>query len=254
MKRLAGLTLTVLLGLGTSAWAGGFLCLCGVHCMTPPPPNCPDCSCPCDHGLHLCSAWKCEHAHKLMDELNRCDCCERIRTVKKLGHRLHADFCCDPCVLEVLISTLQCDRCWEVRRAAAWAIQHQNARTEQGVLALYIASKLDPHYLVRVAAGEALDILIIGRRECFEGTLKSGDELIAQLKKQGYKPGSDNCRVVLGGGCCGAAVPATPAPAAPVQPEPLPLPKGNPAKAKPAAAEISLLPVQSAPSVTGIRQ
>src|SRR5437588_400219 len=84
--------------------------------------------------------------------------CERIKAVKKLGHRLHADFCCDPAVLETLIAALQCDKCWEVRRAAAWAIQSQNARTEEGVLALYIASKLDPHYLVRVAAAEALDI------------------------------------------------------------------------------------------------
>jgi hypothetical protein len=151
-----------------------------------------------------------------MDELNSCDCCERIRTVKKLGHRLHADFCCDPSVLETLIATLQCDKCWEVRREAAWAIQHQNARTDQGVLALYIASKLDPHYLVRVAASEALDILTIGRRECFTETLKSGDELIKQLKKQGYKPGSDNCRVEF----------VAPAPAAPAKQEPLPLPKG----------------------------
>jgi hypothetical protein len=169
-----------------------------------------------------------------MDELSSCDCCERIRIVKKLGHRLHADFCCDPCVLETLIATLQCDKCWEVRRAAAWAIQHQNARTEEGVLALYIASKLDGHYLVRVAAAEALDILTIKNPECFTETLKQGDDLVKQLKKQGYKPGSDNCRVAFGE-CCGSAAPATPA--TPVKPESLPLPKaGTPVK--PAATEL----------------
>jgi hypothetical protein len=199
--------------------------------MVPPPPNCPNCTCPCEHGLHFCSQWKCEHARKLIDELGDCDCCDRIRAVKKLGHRLHADFCCDPSVLDALIASLQCDKCWEVRRAAAWSIQKQNARTEEGVLALYIASKLDPHYLVRVAAAEALDILTIKNRECFTETLKQGDDLIKQLKKQGYKPGSDNCRVAFGG-CSGTITPA--APGTPVKPEPLPLPKGA-TPVKPAA-------------------
>ena len=240
MKRLIGLTLTALFAVAASAWGGILPCFnCGVHCMVPPPPNCPDCSNPCDHGLHFCPQWKCEHARKLMEDLNNCDCCVRIKAAQRLGHRLHADFCCDPSVLDSLIAALQCDRCWEVRRAAAWAIQHQNARTEQGVLALYIASKLDPHYLVRVAAAEALDILTIGRRECFTETLTSGDELIKQLKQQGYKPGSDNCRVLFAsaGGCCGAAAPAAPAPAAPGKPEPLPLPKGT-TNVKPAAIEL----------------
>jgi hypothetical protein len=243
MKRLFGLTLTALFCLTASAWAGGLCWLhCGVHCMVPPPPNCPDCSNPCDHCLRRCSERKSEQARKLMDELNSCDCCERIKTVKKLGCRLHADFCCDPCVLEVLIATLQCDKCWEVRRAAAWAIQHQNARTEEGVLALYIASKLDPHYLVRVAAAEALDILTIGRRECFTETLKHGDDLIKQLKAQGYKPGSDNCRVLLAAGCGGCGAISPEAPAAP-QPEPIPAPKAPTTNVKPAGDEQAPLPM-----------
>jgi hypothetical protein len=243
MKRTFGLTVIALFSLATSAWSSCFLCLhCGVHCMVPPPPNCPDCSCPCDHRLNLCPQWKSEHAQKLIDELQTCDCCERIHAVKKLGHRLHADFCNDPCVLEVLISSLQCDTCWEVRRAAAWGIQGQNARTEQGVLALYIASKLDPHYLVRVAATEALDILTIAHRECFTETLKQGDDLIKQLKAQGYKPGSDNCKVILGTACAGCGIlhgqPAiSPAPDSPAKPEPIPAPKTTPVK--PASFELS---------------
>jgi hypothetical protein len=245
MKRLFVLTVMALLGLTASAWAWGLPCLsCGVHCMVPPPPNCPDCGCPCDHGLHFCSQWKCEHARRLMDQLNECDCCERIKVVKKLGHRLHADFCCDPAVLDTLIAALQCDKCWEVRRAAAWAIQSQNARTEEGVLALYIASKLDGHYLVRAAAAEALDILTIAHRECFTETLARGDELIKDLRKQGYKPGSDNCRVLLGSLCggCGVAAPA-PSP----QAEPLPLPKEPPAKTKPTGDRLSRMPISGTP-------
>jgi hypothetical protein len=239
MKRIFGLSLIALFAMAASAWSAGFLCLhCGVHCMVPPPPCCLDCSCPCDHRINLFPEWKSAHAQMLIDQLHDCDCCDRIKAVRKLGHRMHADFCNDPCVLEVLIATLQCDKCWEVRREAAWAIQRQNARTEQGVLALYIASKLDPHYLVRVAAAEALDILTIGRKECFTETLKSGDELIKQLKAQGYKPGSDNCRVVLGGGC-GIGHPEAPiAPSKPASPEPIPAPKTPPANVKPAGIEL----------------
>jgi len=236
MKRLFSMSLTALLALAASAWGGGFLCNC-TSCMVPPAPRCPDCSCPCDHGLHFCPQWQSEHAHQLICKLQDCSCCERIRTVKKLGCRLHADFCCDHDVLEALINALQCDTCWEVRRAAAWSIQHQNARTEEGVMALYIASKMDPHYLVRVAAGEALDILIVGRRECFEQTFKSADELIKDLKKRGYKPGSDNCRLQLGSAtssCCGAGS----IPAAPIKPQPAPTGKPLPS-AKPAAIELT---------------
>src|SRR5438270_13365246 len=87
MKRLIILSMTAVFGLTAPAWTGGFLCFCsGVHCMVPPPPNCPDYGCACDHGLHFCSQWKCEHARKLMEQLNECDCCERIKAVKKLGH------------------------------------------------------------------------------------------------------------------------------------------------------------------------
>lgn len=246
MKRLFALTLVALFSMTASAWSGGFLCglHCKEHCMVPPPPNCPDCSCPCDHRFNLCPEWKSAHAQKLIEELDACCCCDRIKTVRKLGHRFHADFCNDPCVLDTLIASLQCDKCWEVRREAAWGIQKQNARTEQGVLALYISSKLDPHYLVRVAATEALDILTIAHRECFTETLKSGDELIKELKKQGYKPGSDNCRVILGALCggCGIEHGAPPA-SVPANPEPIPAPKTPAANVKPAALNYELTPL-----------
>src|SRR6266478_5383915 len=91
MKRLFGLTLCVLFGLAASVWAGH----CCPQCITPPPPNCPDCECPCDHGLHI-TLGGCEHVHCLIQELSACTCCERIRAAKKLGHHLHADFCDNP--------------------------------------------------------------------------------------------------------------------------------------------------------------
>jgi hypothetical protein len=214
--------------------------------MVPPPPNCPDCTGPCEHRINLFPEWKSAHAQKLIDQLNECDCCDRIKAVRKLGHRLHADFCNDPSVLEALIATLQCDKCWEVRREAAWAIQRQNARTEQGVLALYIASKLDPHYLVRVAAAEALDILTIARRECFIETLNRGDDLIKQLKAQGYKPGSDNCRVLLAGSCGGCGISHPEPSGKPVSPEPVPAPKGPSVNVKPAG--VQLMPAPASPA------
>src|SRR5207249_5284429 len=115
-------------------------------------------------------------------------CCDRIRAAEKLGSRLHADFCCDPEVLSALVRALHCDACWEVRKTAAWSIARQKARTEEGVLALYLASKLDPHFLVRDAATDALGILLVCRRACFKDVFGHGDEMIKTLRGH-YKPG-----------------------------------------------------------------
>src|SRR5262249_25411451 len=151
------------------AWAGG---LCGRDCTGTckpiPSPSCPDCGNPCDRGIHICTCGKSKRARCLIDELNADTCCERIQAARKLGCRLHADFCCDPEVLSALVHALLCDPCWEVRRAAAWSIAMQKARTDFGVLALYVASKIDSHYLVRDKAAEALDILTLCRKDCFK--------------------------------------------------------------------------------------
>lgn len=197
MRRYIVLAFVGLVSQALPAWAGG-LCGCETKCITPPCPTCPNCTAPCDEFCRMPSLFGCEHANKLIEDLNSCTCCDRIRAVKKLGHRAHADFCANPEVLSALIHALQCDSCWEVRRDAAWSIMLQKARTEEGVLALYIASKLDPHYLVRDRASEALDILLVGnRKECFKDTFANGDNLIKSLKKSGYKPGSPNCQVIL---------------------------------------------------------
>jgi hypothetical protein len=188
MKRMFTLAAAGLLCMAASAWGAGFLC-CGVHCIVPPPPSCPDCDCPCDRGLHHCSAAKCEHAQRLIEQLNSCECCDRIHAARKLGHRCHADFCCNPEVLEALIHALRNDSCWEVRKTAAWSIAFQRARTNEAVLALYVAAKLDPHYLVRDAATDALDVLLVCRRECFKDLFAHADELVKALKGK-YKPGA----------------------------------------------------------------
>src|SRR5262249_36086 len=66
---------------------------------------------------------------------------------------------------------------------------------------------------VRAKAAESLDILLICRKDCFKDLLQSADELIKELKKRQFKPGTANCQLVyqLGGSGCGiaAGVPAT---------------------------------------------
>jgi len=192
MKRVIWLSVVCVLGMAAPAWAGFLCCNHGIHCMVPPPPSCPDCSEPCCTGHHHCWAVSSEHAHRIIEQLH-CDCCcDRISAARKLGCRLHADFCCDPDVLTALVQALQCDTCWEVRKTAAWSIARQGARTRMGVLALYVASKLDPHYLVRDAAADALDVLIVCRRDCYKDLFDAGDELAKKLAGQ-YQPTKGQC-------------------------------------------------------------
>jgi HEAT repeats len=190
MKRIICLSALALLGLANyaSAWGGGFACFnWGIHCVEPPCPSCPDCSNPCDRGLHF-TLFGAEHAHKLIDQLGGACCCDRIKAAENLGSRIHADFCCVPEVLVALTNVLANDPCWEVRKAAAWSIARQKARTEEGVMALYLASKLDPHFLVRDAATDALSVLLVCRQECFKDLFAHGDELVKALRGQ-YRPG-----------------------------------------------------------------
>jgi hypothetical protein len=262
MKRIFCLTTVAFLGLAAQSWGSPFACWnFGIHCIQPPPPSCPDCSCPCDTGFHHCSNWKSAHAQKLIDQLGSDCCCDRIRAAAKLGSRLHADFCCNPEVLNALAHALQCDACWEVRKAAAWSIAYQKARNEQGVLSLYLASKLDPHYMVRDAANDALSVLLVCRRECFTDLFKSADEMAKQLKGK-YKPGSGEC-VDLVGAClssCHAAPapgPQAPPAAGPQAPLPqAPLPRGKstsaisiqPETVTPQSEQLQIVPLPAEPN------
>jgi hypothetical protein len=166
-----------------------------------PPEECPDCGDACPH-CHFCWSWHAEHAQKLIDQLCHGECCcDRIKAAEKLGCCLHANWCCDPEILDALVGALECDTCWEVRRAAAYSIALQGARTEYSVLALYLATKLDRHYMVRDRAKEALDILLICRRDCYKQLFESADAALAKLKPY-YNPTNEQCvHLVLDCGC-----------------------------------------------------
>lgn len=131
-----------------------------------------------------------------MDRLLRCTNAQaRKCAAEKLGCRWEADFCRTPEILTALIAALHCDACWEVRRAAATSIRQQNARTPLAILALYIASTLDPHYLVRERASESISILLVLQRPCYKQLFKDADKLIEKVRGK-YKPGSHDCQAL----------------------------------------------------------
>jgi hypothetical protein len=200
MKRILGLSAAALLSWTAAADAGFFCHKCaGDHCKPmPPTPPC-DCGDPCAEGHHHCSAWKSKRAHKLLEELCAEDCCTRIHAARKLAHRFNGDFCCDCDILPALVKALLSDPCWEVRRAAAWAIAMQGARTEFALIALYVSSRTDAHYLVRDRAQEAFDQLILCRRECYKKLFLATDALVAQLRIEKIRPGRDKADVLING-------------------------------------------------------
>jgi len=205
MKRY--LSIPVVLGaILACGWAKPFVCLnCGVHCMEPQP-YCPDCGCPCDKGFHFCSARRSEHTHKIISDLSCDSCCDRIRAAEKLGCRIHADWCCDGEVVPALAHAVQFDSCWEVRKAAAWSLAYQNARTEPTVISLYLASKLDPHYLVRDAANDALGVLLVCRQDCYKDLFDQLDRVVKKLKGR-YKPGTPEYDRLVDGYIAGLGAP-----------------------------------------------
>jgi hypothetical protein len=197
MKRLVIASLTALLGLSASAQAGGLFCGCA-HCQPGPTCNLPD-KCPCD-GLRIGGLLGAEHTQKLLQELCSCDSCERLKAAKKLGCLVHADFCSCPDVLTALAHAAMCDPCWVVRRAALRSIAGQGARTEYGVLVLYVASKLDHHFLVRDAATDALSILLVCRYENYKCLFEQADVLIKKIRPQ-YNPTKGECVNLVDGFC-----------------------------------------------------
>jgi hypothetical protein len=167
----------------------------GCQCIVPPSPSCPDCRDPCSR-LRLGTLCGTAHTANLIERLHHDAAHERLKAVRKLGCRLHADFCCTPEVLHALVHALMCDTCWEVRRHAAWAIARQDARVPQGIVALHLAGRLDPHFMVRDAARDALDVLLVCRRDCYKELLVDADQLAKQLREQ-YKPTTGNCIQLL---------------------------------------------------------
>lgn len=218
MRALAGWALFGLFVLAMSARADPPACLCKGRCLIPPPPFCMSCPDPCAHRLRL-TLYPIRHGQELIAQLSDPSWCVRQRAAQKLGCRLHADFCCDPLVLRSLLIALHCDPCWHVRKAAAAAVEGQGASTPDALLFLYVSSRLDPHYLVRVRAVRALDVLTAPAAPCYKTLFETGDRLITELRKQNYRAGTEKCYLIFGLACarCGLAldgVPAIPTPAA----------------------------------------
>ncbi len=230
MKALCPFAVVALVGWAGTASAGPFCCK-GDHCKPIPETSCTDCGepvCKCKH----CSAKKAEKCHHLIEELCADTCCERIKAAKKLGCRLHANWCCCDELVPALVHALLCDTCWEVREAAGWSLAKQGARTEYVVEALYLSSKLDHHYMVRAGSAEALDLLILCRKDCYKDLFCYADKLVGRFRKFKVRPGDGKCDLII------AALGVDPAsfiapPAAPVVVAPPVVTNGKPAEVMP---------------------
>jgi hypothetical protein len=197
MKRFAILAALTVLTISKPAWSIGFVCCNkGIHCICPPPECCPDCT-PCE-GHHHQWPGQCERANEYIEQLQANCCCDRIKAARKFWHRWNGDVCCDPAVEPALLHALLCDPCWEVREAAASALLFQHDNQPSAVVALFVSSKMDHHYLVRSKSGEALDIVLLCRRPCFKDLFGDvGKQLLAALAKAGFRPGTANCIFIM---------------------------------------------------------
>jgi hypothetical protein len=162
------------------------------------------------------------HVRKWIEELHCDSPRRRVHAARKLGCRLYANFCAHPEVLDALVDALLCDSCGEVRRAAAGSLQNQNAQTDSGLLALYLAANLDPDPRVQARAAEALDVLARGRGRCGP-LLRSAGALVRHLRGVHYQPGSARCRIEIAEACSGVPEAAPSQDRPPVLPGPPPL-------------------------------
>jgi hypothetical protein len=253
MKRIFGTALLALVGWTSVGWsqepcAGGACDSCkkglghpctwgkGVSCYNRPHEEpCTDCD-PCGNRHHFCLPWMAAKTDKLLNELHDShpDC--RASAARKLGNRLYTDFCCHPEIVPALVHALQCDDCFLVRKEAAYAIAYQLVANQCGFTALYLASRLDPHWTVRDAAGDALKVLSTQiSLGCIREWRKDA-EAFEKVIKSKYKPGKESCVEVFPPFCglcglpcdhsCGLPVGPLPglqmAPAAEVIPAPSP--------------------------------
>jgi len=128
-------------------------------------------------------------AAELIAQLSSCSTRDRQVAARKLGNAWNVNIQSHPEVVVALITALQCDSAWEVRNNAAWAIAFQNVANQSGWTCLYVASKLDPHWMVRDTAANAMKV--IEARVCLD-CIKSwktrADSLVKQWKGR-YNPG-----------------------------------------------------------------
>jgi HEAT repeats len=199
MKRISVVALAALLMSAPVAWGW---CLNCTRVRPIPPEACGPCPDQCKHGFFPPLSRKCAVEDKIHVLYTDPNFAHRVCAVEWLGCCMHDDACADPEVMEALFAALQCDPAWEVRRAGAIAIRHQHLLCRTALMALYIAAKTDPHFTVRLKSAESLDILTVPYPpSCFKDMRKQGDALIVELRRAGYKPGSEHCRVQLGDAC-----------------------------------------------------
>lgn len=219
---------------GGSWWCRHCESYLGISCYTPP---CPEPCCPCDPcsvGCHLNLPWYDRTTAALLEKLNDCHYRCRAQAAHSLGCKLHTDFCYHPEVVSALIHTLQCDPCYDVRRKAAYAIAYQGIYDHCGWMALYLASRLDTHYLVRENSADALKVL---ETHVGLGCIREWKVEAATFEKElkgKYKPGKPEWAgayelCCAGSSCCGGGTPAgvIVVPSVPTKPavEMAPLPK-----------------------------
>jgi hypothetical protein len=217
MKRILFLTAAALVGLtGANARAG--------DCDKP---GCDGLGCgdPCSK-LRLGPIFSPAHAQKLIEQLRSDEPKHRIDAARKLGCRLHADFCKSPEVLDALTQALSSDVAWQVRWQAAWSLAEQGASVPEAVYALYVASKLDKNYNVRFYAGQALRALTAHCKHGCKDLCLAADEFIARVGSE-YDPSNGKCVDLVAEfhhGHLGTIAETTVVPAAP-NAEPIPAPK-----------------------------
>ncbi len=113
------------------------------------------------------------------------------KAAEKLGCWLRTDAAACPQVVCSLVYVLQCDSCWDVRREAAWSIARQKVDDQLGYMVLYLAMKLDPHWMVRDAAANALKVV---ETQLSPGCIREWKAAAAAIEpkcKPYYKPGKD---------------------------------------------------------------
>ncbi len=175
----------------------------GISCYQPPAPEPCICDDPCTKRGRLCLPWYSSKTAALLEQLQDCHYRCRAEAAKKLGSRLCTDYCCHPEIVPALVHTLQCDSCWVVRRAAARALGYQVAANQCVWTALFLASRLDPHYLVR---DEAADALAIVQTQISLGCIREyreAAEAFEKAVKGHYKPGKPGCELVYPPFCDG---------------------------------------------------
>ena len=114
----------------------------------------------------------------------------------KLGCRWYTNAACREEVVTALITSLQCDGSYEVRVKAAWAIAFQRLANQCGWTALYVSSRLDPHWLVRDTSANALKVIETQLEPDIIRAWKTrGDGLVKEWKNK-YTPGKVGCTLI----------------------------------------------------------